>query len=89
MDKGLIQMLQATIERNTVAMEAVAVAVQADADASEKMAEQVKGLKTVITATQRKIGSELGPLIDGSKKTMETLEAEVARVRATESGIGS
>ncbi len=89
MDETLIKMLQATIERNTAALEAVAVAVQADADASEKMAEQVKGLKTVITATQRKIGAELGPVIEGSKRTMENLEAEVARVRATEGGIGS
>lgn len=78
-DAELLAMLVTVVEANTKAMEK-------NAAASDKMAEQVKGLRTVITATQRKIGGEIGPLIERQKKTVEKLDQEVARARADGAG---
>lgn len=80
-ETDLIQVLIGVVEANTKAMDKVAVAVQADADASNKMAEQVKGLRGVITGAQRKIGGEMGAVIEKSKQTLAKLEAEREEVR--------
>lgn len=74
-EEKVLELLVKVIESNTEAM-------KENAKASEKMADQVKGLRTVITATQRKIGGEIGPLIERQKKTAEKLDQEVARARA-------
>jgi hypothetical protein len=81
-DKELLEMLVGVIESNTRAMEK-------SAEASEKMATEVRGLRGVITGAQRRIGGELGPIIDRQKKAAEALEEEVARVREFGGGSAS
>lgn len=77
----LIGMLKDVIESNTKAMEK-------SAEASEKMAEQVKSLRATIQGAQRKIGGELGPVIDRGKKAADELDAEVRKIRRDQGGAG-
>jgi hypothetical protein len=77
----LVDKLLEVIKANTDAMNRVSEAVESDAKASDAMAEQVRKLRGVITATQRKIGGELGPVIDQSKETLRKLNAEREEVR--------
>lgn len=73
---ALFEIVTKTLERNTEAMEKVAVAVQADATASDKMSIEVKGLRKIIAGAQQKIGGELGSVIEKSKRTLGKLEDE-------------
>ena len=73
-EQKVIDALKGVIEANTAAM-------KDNARASEKMAEQVKGLQATIQGAQRKIGGELGTVIERQKKAAKDLEDEVAKVR--------
>ena len=77
----LFEIVTGALERNTTTMEKVAEAVQADADASNKMAIEVKGLRKIIGGAQQKIGGEMGAVIDKSKETLAKLHAEREEVR--------
>jgi len=84
---ALIRELMGVIERNTVVIGEVVKAVMDDAAASERMATEVRGLRSVITATQKKIGGELGPLVDRAKSAAAVLHHEAAEaVKARDNG---
>lgn len=70
----LFRIVTEAVDRNTVAMDKVAVA-------SDAMATQVKGLRATIQGAQRKIGGEMGAVIEKSKETLGKLEAEREEVR--------
>ncbi len=72
----LFRIVTQAMERNTKAMEAVAVAVQNDADATFKMSIEVKGMRKTIALAQQRVGVELGGVIEKSKQTLGKLEAE-------------
>lgn len=87
-DKELIEMLAGVIERNTGAMERVCSAVDKNAEMiaenATKNIELAKGMNkmvAVITGAQRKIGGELGPLIEKSKETLGKLNSEREEIR--------
>ncbi len=73
-ERELLAALVSVVEANTTAMTKAA-------EASQKMASEVRQLRGVITATQRKIGGEIGPAIDRMKETQRALneEREAAR----------
>lgn len=73
-DRDLITMLIQVVEANTKAMEKAA-------EASEKMATEVRGLRATIQGAQRKIGEQIGPALDGVKATQKSLNEELGRVR--------
>ncbi len=73
-EKELLAMLVTVVEANTEAM-------KESAKASDNMAEQVRGLRTVITGAQRKIGGEIGTMIDRQKESLKKLDEEVAAAR--------
>ena len=77
----LIEMLKGVIESNTKAMEKSAAA-------SDKMADQVKGLRATIQGAQQKIGGEIGSVIERGKKNADALDAEVRKIRADQGGPG-
>jgi len=80
-DRDLITILIGVVEANTKAMNRVAEAVLADANTSEHLAQRMDKLTTVITGAQRKIGGEIGAVIEKSKETLVKLEAEREEVR--------
>ena len=77
----LIEMLKGVIESNTKAMEK-------SAEASEKMSAEVRGLRATIQGAQRKIGGELGPVIERGKKAAADMEAETRKIRDEQGGRG-
>ena len=77
--EALISALTGVIERNTEAM-------QKNAEANHKMAEEVRHLRATIQGAQRKIGGELGPVIDQSKEAHAALAREAAAVVASKRG---
>lgn len=70
----LIEMLKGVIEANTEAM-------KESATASNKMANEVTGLRRTIQAAQQKIGGELGPVVERQKRAAKALEEIVAEAR--------
>jgi hypothetical protein len=80
-EEMLVRMLAGVIESNTKAMEK-------NAEASEKMATEVRGLRRIIAGAQEKIGREVGPIIDRQKKAMKDLEEEVVQARES-GGVGA
>jgi len=77
----LFELVTGALERNTEALREIKTVIAADADASVKMADQVKGLRATIQGAQRNIGNEIAPLIEKSKETLGKLEAEREEVR--------
>jgi hypothetical protein len=72
----LIKDLKAVLERNTAALEKVADAVTDGARMHEHLAGRMDKMVSVIAGAQRKVGGELGPLIDRVKDTQAALEKE-------------
>ena len=83
---ALFEIVTKALERNTEVMDKVATAVQNDADASFKMAVEVKGLRKTVSLAQQKVGGELGAVIDESKRTIGKLNAEREEVRSVLAG---
>jgi DNA-binding XRE family transcriptional regulator len=77
----LTAILVRVIEANTEAMRQVAIAVQNDADASFKMAIEVKGLRKTVGLAQQLVGGKMGKVIDDSKATLAKLEQERREIR--------
>lgn len=83
-------MSASTEERFVAALEKIASAVEVQADSNAKLAasfdamtENMKRMTATIQGAQRKIGGELGPLVDRAKETNRKLNEELQRARAT------
>jgi len=89
-DQNLIRTLMDVIKSNTAAMENVAKAIESNNAKNEKLTGGMDRMTATIAGAQRKIGGELGPIIDGQKASAKKLHDEAeAAVRARGAGGGS
>ena len=75
-DRELMEMLIGTIERNTSALEGVKTAIKSNEEKNNRLADGMDQMASVITGAQRKIGGEIGPIIDRMQDTQQKLEEE-------------
>ena len=92
-DRELIERLLDVIERNTGAMERVTNAVEANAkmieanaEKNEELAKNMKRMTATIQATQKKIGGEMGAVIERQKATAAALKVEADAVVLSQRG---
>ena len=74
--RELFDMVTGALERNTSALESVAKAVTSNEEKNATLAAGMNKMVGVITAAQRKIGGEIGPMIDRAKASHAALEHE-------------
>jgi hypothetical protein len=81
MEKELIEMLAGVLERNTSALENVAKAIAGNEAKNERLADGMHKMVATIAGAQRKVGGELGAVIERGKKLEKDLKAEVDKAR--------
>jgi len=80
-DDTVIATLMELVKANTQAINTMSKAVNENAGASATMASEMVHLRATIAGAQRKIGGEIGPMIDKVKETQAALEAERGELR--------
>lgn len=81
------EILIGLVKANTAALEKVAAAVENNAEKNAHLAKRMDRMVATIAGAQRKIGGELGPIIDQGKAAAATLHKEAeAVVRARDHG---
>jgi len=72
----LLAALMNVVKSNTEAIAKVAAAVEKSAETSSALASEMVALRSTIAGAQKKIGGEIGPMIDRVKQTHSALETE-------------
>jgi len=75
-DETVIAALMELVKANTAAINTMSQAVNENASASATMASEMVHLRATIAGAQRKIGGEIGPMIDKMKETQAAIQAE-------------
>lgn len=73
----LFEIVTGALERNTSALEKIESVIGKDAEATEKMSTEVRGLRRIIGGAQNKIGGEIGKVIDDQKERSRKILEEI------------
>jgi len=80
-NEELLTVLIGLVRSNTEAIANVAVAVEKSVETNHRLGTEMVALRSIIAGAQKKIGGEIGPMVDKMKQTHAAMEAERGELR--------